>query len=98
MDMAKVYRLSFLAVSTSIYVNGANISPVEKLFYLRQFMRSEALEIIKKFPLTANGFQEAWNNLKGRYTNKRISAESFIYTRTSQIRSSPRHQEVAARC
>ena len=51
----------------AVYVDGANISPVEQLFYLRQFSRGDALEIVKKSPLTTHRFQEAWNNLRDSF-------------------------------
>ena len=63
---------------TAVYVNEANISPVEHLFYLRQFTHGEALEIVKKSPMTINGFQEAWNNMKARYANRRILVNSQL--------------------
>ena len=63
---------------TAVYVDGANISVVEQLFYLRQITRGEALEIVKKSPLTTHGFQEAWNSLRDRFENKRILVNSQL--------------------
>ena len=51
---------SFRDMFTAVYVNGADLSSVEQLFYLRQFTQGEALEIVKKSPLTNQGFQGAW--------------------------------------
>ena len=63
---------SFRDMFTAVYVDGANISSVEQLFYLKQFTLGEALEIVKKSPLTTHGFQNAWNNLRDRFENNRI--------------------------
>ena len=50
---------SFRDMFTAVYVNGANIFPVEQLFYLRQFKRGEGLEIVRKSALNVNEFKEA---------------------------------------
>ena len=51
---------------------------MEQLFHLRQFTRGEALQIMKKSSLTVCGFQEAWNNLRDRYENRRILVNSQL--------------------
>ncbi|XP_073811829.1 uncharacterized protein [Musca autumnalis] len=69
---------SFRDLFTAVYINCQSITPVEKLFYLRQSTQGEALEIVKKSPLTNDGFQTAWSNLKDRYENKRILVNSQL--------------------
>ena len=54
---------------TAIYIDGVELSGVGRLFYLRQHTRDEALDIVKKSPLTNDGFQRAWDNLRERYDN-----------------------------
>ena len=68
---------SFRDMFTAVYVNVSNISPFEQIFYLKQFTRGEILGIVKKSPLTANKFQEAWNN-QDRYECKRILVNSQL--------------------
>ncbi|XP_075153596.1 uncharacterized protein LOC142227128 [Haematobia irritans] len=69
---------SFRDMFTAVYIDCQSISPVEKLFYLRQNTQGEALEIVKKSQLTNEGFEVAWNNLKDRYENKRILVNSQL--------------------
>ncbi|XP_073814293.1 uncharacterized protein [Musca autumnalis] len=69
---------SFRDLCTAVYMDCKSITPVEKLFYLRQSTQGEALEIVKKSPLTNNGFENAWSNLKERYENKRILVNSQL--------------------
>ncbi|XP_073814290.1 uncharacterized protein [Musca autumnalis] len=69
---------SFRDMFTAVYIECKSITPVEKLFYLRQSTQGEALEIVKKSPLTNDGFANAWSNLKDRYENKRILVNSQL--------------------
>ncbi|XP_059221541.1 uncharacterized protein LOC131996108 [Stomoxys calcitrans] len=63
---------SFRDLFTAIYINNKKLSPVEKLYHLFQKTSGEAREINKNIPLTAEGFEIAWANLKSQYENKRI--------------------------
>ncbi|XP_075162598.1 uncharacterized protein LOC142235215 [Haematobia irritans] len=69
---------SFRDMFKAVYIDCHSITPVEKLFYLRQNTQGEALEIVKKSQLTNEGFEIAWNNLKDRYENKRILVNSQL--------------------
>ncbi|XP_061402553.1 uncharacterized protein LOC133338395, partial [Musca vetustissima] len=69
---------SFRDMFKAVYIDCRSITPVEKLFYLRQSTQGEALEIVKKSPLTNDGFENAWTNLKDRYENKRILVNSQL--------------------
>ncbi|XP_059223171.1 uncharacterized protein LOC131996976 [Stomoxys calcitrans] len=69
---------SFRDMFTAVYIDCKSITPVEELFYLRQSTQGEALEIVKKSPLTNDGFENAWSNLKSRYENKRILVNSQL--------------------
>ncbi|XP_073831801.1 uncharacterized protein [Musca autumnalis] len=69
---------SFRDMFTAVYIECRSITPVERLFYLRQSTQGEALEIVKKSPLTNSGFENAWSNLRDRYENKRILVNSQL--------------------
>ncbi|XP_073831622.1 uncharacterized protein [Musca autumnalis] len=69
---------SFRDMFTAVYIDCKSITPVEKLFYLRQSTQGEALEIVKRSPLTNDGFENAWTNLKDRFENKRILVNSQL--------------------
>ncbi|XP_075162446.1 uncharacterized protein LOC142235098 [Haematobia irritans] len=69
---------SFRDMFKAVYIDCQSITPVEKLFYLRQNTQGEALEIVKKSQLTNEGFEIAWSNLKDRYENKRILVNSQL--------------------
>ncbi|XP_058980324.1 uncharacterized protein LOC131803245 [Musca domestica] len=63
---------SFRDMFTAIYSNHQKLSPAQKLFHLRAKTRGEASLIVKRFPLTDNNFELAWEALRQRYENKRI--------------------------
>ena len=51
---------------------------MEKLFHLNRKTSGAAHEIVSKAPLTNDGFDIAWSNLKGRFENKRILVNSQL--------------------
>ncbi|XP_075150882.1 uncharacterized protein LOC142224991 [Haematobia irritans] len=63
---------SFRDLFTAIYINNRKLSSVEKLYHLFQKTSGEAREINRNVPLTSEGFDIAWGNLKNQYENKRI--------------------------
>ncbi|XP_036347521.1 uncharacterized protein LOC118756892 [Rhagoletis pomonella] len=63
---------SFRDMFTAIYILNKRLTPVEKLFHLNQKTQGEAKDIVRKCPLTNEGFQTAWKSLCERYENKRI--------------------------
>ncbi|XP_061394714.1 uncharacterized protein LOC133330273, partial [Musca vetustissima] len=63
---------SFRDLFTAIYINNKKLSPVEKLYHLFQKTSGEARQINQHIPLTDEGFDIAWENLKNQYENKRI--------------------------
>ncbi|XP_073841335.1 uncharacterized protein [Musca autumnalis] len=63
---------SFRDMFTAIYIKHSELSPAQKLFHLRAKTRGEANIIVKRFPLTDDNFQLAWDALRQRYENKRI--------------------------
>lgn len=70
----------FRDLFTAIYVTNKKLSPVEKLYHLFQKTSGEAKQIIQHIPLTDEGFDIAWDNLKAQYENKRILINNQLRT------------------
>ncbi|XP_075167690.1 uncharacterized protein LOC142239810 [Haematobia irritans] len=71
---------SFRDLFTAIYINNKKLSSVEKLYHLFQKTDGEAREINRNIPLTSEGFEIAWSNLKNQYENKRILINNQLRT------------------
>ncbi|XP_075162723.1 uncharacterized protein LOC142235354 [Haematobia irritans] len=71
---------SFRDLFTAIYVNNKKLSAVEKLYHLFQKTSGEAREINRHIPLTSEGFEIAWENLRNQYENKRIVINNQLRT------------------
>lgn len=63
---------SFRDMFSAVYINHTKLSPAQKLFHLRAKTKGEASMIVKRFSLTDNNFELAWNALRQRFENKRI--------------------------
>ncbi|XP_073835532.1 uncharacterized protein [Musca autumnalis] len=63
---------TFRDMFTAVYIKNSALSPVERLFHLNQKTSGEARDIVRRSPLTNEGFQLAWKNLSDRFENKRI--------------------------
>lgn len=63
---------SFRDLFTAVFINNSRLSNVEKLFHLNSKTSGDAKAIVSKAPLTNEGFDVAWRNLKQRFENKRI--------------------------
>ncbi|XP_073835841.1 uncharacterized protein [Musca autumnalis] len=71
---------SFRDLFTAIYIKNKKLSSVEKLYHLFQKTSGEAKQIIQHIPLTDEGFDIAWENLKNQYENKRILINNQLRT------------------
>ncbi|XP_073841572.1 uncharacterized protein [Musca autumnalis] len=71
---------SFRDWFSAIYITNKKLSPVEKLYHLFQKTSGEAKQIIQHIPLTDEGFDIAWENLKHQYENKRILINNQLRT------------------
>ncbi|XP_059221613.1 uncharacterized protein LOC131996176 [Stomoxys calcitrans] len=69
---------TFRDLFTAIYINNPRLSPVEKLFHLNSKTRGEAKEVVRKAPLTNEGFEVAWKALQHRFENKRLLINSQL--------------------
>ncbi|KAJ0172541.1 hypothetical protein K1T71_011680 [Dendrolimus kikuchii] len=54
----------------SVIHNDRSLDNVQKLFYLRSFLKNEPLDIIKNLPLLETSYDEALSLLDKRYFNK----------------------------
>ncbi|XP_065356165.1 uncharacterized protein LOC135950558 [Calliphora vicina] len=69
---------TFRDLFTAMFIQNSTLSPVEKLFHLNQKTSGEAREIVKKSPLTNQGFDLAWSNLTQRFENRRVQVNSQL--------------------
>ncbi|XP_065368746.1 uncharacterized protein LOC135961178 [Calliphora vicina] len=69
---------SFRDMFTAVYINHSKLTPVTKLYHLRNKTRGEAGAIVKRYPLSNDNFELAWNALKTRYENKRVLVDNQI--------------------
>ncbi|XP_037823862.1 uncharacterized protein LOC119612203 [Lucilia sericata] len=69
---------TFRDLFTAMFIQNSTLSPVEKLFHLTQKTKGEAREIVKKSPLTNQGFDLAWANLTERFENRRVQVNGQL--------------------
>ncbi|XP_037811673.1 uncharacterized protein LOC119603636 [Lucilia sericata] len=69
---------SFRDMFTAVYINHSKLTPVTKLYHLRNKTRGEAGAIVKRYALSNDNFELAWNALKTRYENKRVLVDNQI--------------------
>lgn len=63
---------------TAVYINHPKLTPVTKLYHLRNKTIGEAGAIVKRYPLSHDNFDLAWEALKTRYENKRVLVDNQI--------------------
>ncbi|CAD7000969.1 unnamed protein product [Ceratitis capitata] len=63
---------------TAVYINHPLLSPAQKLYHLRYKTRGQAGDIVKRFALTNDNFQLAWDALHTRYENKRQLVDNQV--------------------
>lgn len=61
--------IPFINIFKAVFHSDANISPCQKLYYLRTYLQSEALDIIKNLSLTDDNYLSALELLEKRYNN-----------------------------
>lgn len=67
---------SFRDMFTAVYINQTKLTPVTKLYHLRNKTTGEAGAIVKRYALSHNNFLLAWEALKCRYENKRVLVDN----------------------
>uniref|UniRef100_W8ACZ8 Uncharacterized protein n=1 Tax=Ceratitis capitata TaxID=7213 RepID=W8ACZ8_CERCA len=71
---------SFRDMFTAVYINHPLLSPAQKLYHLRYKTRGQAGDIVKRFALTNDNFQLAWDALHSPYENKRQLVDNQVTT------------------
>jgi hypothetical protein len=59
--------IPFINIFKAVFHSDSNISPCQKLYYLRTYLHGEALDIIKNLPLTDDNYLSALELLEKRY-------------------------------
>ncbi|KOB72096.1 Tel1 [Operophtera brumata] len=84
----------FINLFSSIVNRDKTLDNVQKLYYLRSFLRGEPFDIIKNLPLTHTSYEEGLKLLDERYNNKyRITNEHInaLLDLSSMVKSSPQN-------
>lgn len=55
-----------------------NLTPIQKIFYLRSSLSNEAANCIKNLEMTANNYVHAWEMLIARYRNEKLLIQSHV--------------------
>ncbi|XP_073820587.1 uncharacterized protein [Musca autumnalis] len=69
---------SFRDMFTAVYINHAQLTSVQKLYYLSLKVKGQAAGIVHKYKLCGDNFPLAWEALKSRYENKRILVDNQL--------------------
>ncbi|XP_065368962.1 uncharacterized protein LOC135961390 [Calliphora vicina] len=69
---------AFRDMFTAVYINHPRLTNAEKLYHLRNKTTDTAGAIVKRFTLTDDNFELAWNALKLRYENVRVLVDNQI--------------------
>ncbi|XP_066153587.1 uncharacterized protein [Euwallacea fornicatus] len=70
---------SFSDLFQALVVNNTSLTNVQKLFYLKSFVRDEPLKLIDSLEVTNDNFENAYAILKQRYENPTQIANSYLY-------------------
>lgn len=68
----------FRDMFTAIYRSNARMTGVQRLYYLLNKTRGEANKIVRRFPLSNEGFCLAWDSLSNTYENKRALINVYL--------------------
>ncbi|XP_031352551.1 uncharacterized protein LOC116177665 [Photinus pyralis] len=69
----------FFDLFSAVVDRNINFSEVEKLFYLRSYLKGEALSLITNLPVTNESYKEALKLLDDRYNNENLLINNHIY-------------------
>lgn len=69
---------SFRDMFTAVYATHSQLTPAQKLYYLRNKTKGSAGAIVKRYPLCDDNFSLAWDALKTRFENKRVLVDNQL--------------------
>ncbi|XP_049865785.1 uncharacterized protein LOC126382130 [Pectinophora gossypiella] len=69
---------SFIELFTAIIHRNGKLEPIQKLFYLRKYLKGEPLSLIEGLPLTGDSYEKALALLKARYDNKFLVVTNHV--------------------
>ncbi|XP_067637745.1 uncharacterized protein [Eurosta solidaginis] len=69
---------AFRDMFTAVYINHPRLSRAQKLYHLRYKTHGKAGSIVKRYALSDDNFDLAWEALRSRYENKRILVDNQI--------------------
>nr|CAI5844533.1 unnamed protein product [Callosobruchus analis] len=70
--------MEFHDIFTSLIHSNTNLSDVEKLYYLKSCLKSEAADVIKSLEVTSGNYAVAWELLNDRFENKKLITSNHI--------------------
>ena len=68
----------FLDIFTAVIDKNTNLSDVERLFYLRNYLKGEAFTLINTLPIVNSSYKDALDILKNRYDNETMLINCHI--------------------
>ncbi|KAJ8734219.1 hypothetical protein PYW07_014770 [Mythimna separata] len=69
---------SFYDMFNSLVHTNKNLSPVQKLHYLKSNLSGEPETLLRNFSITNENYDEAWKQLLKRYDNKRYNCNALM--------------------
>ncbi|CAK1581104.1 unnamed protein product [Parnassius mnemosyne] len=69
---------TFQDLFLTIVDKNETLSCVQKLHYLKSSVTGDAENLLKHIQITENNYNQAWDILKGRYSNKRLIVTSIL--------------------
>src|SRR5277367_2619437 len=70
--------VSYHDLLSALVLNNTALSKVEKLQYMKTFLRGEPLKLLQSIQTTEANFEEALKRLMDRYNNKRLIVNSHV--------------------
>lgn len=70
--------ITFRDLFKSLVHSNTSLDNVQRLHYLKAYLTGEAEQLIRQLPITADNYQECWNQLENRYNNKNYLANCLL--------------------
>ena len=61
-----------------VYMNNPSLSDTERFYYLLSLLTGESLALVQKYPISDQGFKDAYKALKDRYESSRTLATIYV--------------------